>query len=193
VLESCDLHCVAQSPQCSHENAPLVDVVRDLRNWMLAGAGEGVVLAIGGGGPRGQSSGLVKWKTAAERQGSTPDLLLRTLRRLHALGQRGTAISSSSSAAAALAHDGGGGGGGGAAGGGGGGADGAGGAGGGAGAGAATPVVGAPQLVDPRVVDLVATMYDVSVSTAAQPRCVRECMSAANACESACSCTTPPL
>ncbi len=167
VLESCDLRCVAQSSQCS-QNAPLVDVVRDLRDWMMAGAGEGVVLAPGGGHGR---TGVFKWKTAAEDQGSTPDMLLRTLRRLHALGQRGTA---SSTPVGALAD------GEGSGAGGGGGAEGAGG---GAG-GAAAFVVGEPQFVDPRVVDMVATMYDVSVSTAAQPKCVDSALECARMCAS---------
>lgn len=52
--------------------APMVEVVRKLRPWMMDGEGEGVVLTIGS--HSGDRGGLVKWKTATESQGSAPDV-----------------------------------------------------------------------------------------------------------------------
>ena len=57
--------------------APMVEVVRNLRPWMMDGEGEGVVLTIGS--HSGDRGGLVKWKTATESQGSAPDVSGRSL------------------------------------------------------------------------------------------------------------------
>jgi hypothetical protein len=109
---------------------------------MMAGDGEGVVLTLTDHYGR-RSGGLVKWKTAAEIQGSTPELLLRTLKRLKEHGQYAAPTNVAAVEPAAVASD------------------------------PATPTAAssgaaaakAPvQLVDPAVVEMVDRMYAVSTS-----------------------------
>ncbi len=119
--------------------APLVEVVRSLGPWMMAGDGEGVVLTLTSGSGSGRGS-LVKWKTATESQGGTPELLLRSSKRLKEHGQHPPPAPTEGDANGA--------------------AGGAAAAGAGADAGARVAV----QLVDPAVVEMVDTMYAVSVS-----------------------------
>ena len=75
VFESAGLECVTPAVE-----APLVELVQHLEKWMMDGTGEGVVLNVGGG-----SGGLVKWKTATESQGGTPDMLHRLLKKFEEL------------------------------------------------------------------------------------------------------------
>jgi hypothetical protein len=83
---------------------------------------------------------LVKWKTAAEIQGSTPELLLRTLKRLKEHGQYAAATYGAAVEPAAVASD-------------------------PAAASSGAAAAKAPvQLVDPAVVEMVDRMYAVSTS-----------------------------
>ncbi len=119
--------------------ASLVEVVRSLGPWMMAGDGEGVVLTLTDHYGR-RSGGLVKWKTAAEIQGSTPELLLRTLKRLKEHGQYAAATYGAAVEPAAVASD-------------------------PAAASSGAAAAKAPvQLVDPAVVEMVDRMYAVSTS-----------------------------
>jgi hypothetical protein len=65
----------------------LVDMVQHLSAWMEDGDGEGVVIAVAGG--RGD---LIKWKTATENQGGTPDVLSRLLEIFKTLGQHSKGV-----------------------------------------------------------------------------------------------------
>lgn len=79
IFEAHELLCVAPALI-----APLTKIVRELGDWMKAGNGEGVVLGMNRGQPLGNTQ--VKWKTASENQGATPDILRRMGQHLKALG-----------------------------------------------------------------------------------------------------------
>ena len=135
ILESCKIRCVTASVI-----APLVSLVPSLRSWMIDGCGEGVVLTLRNHRAKYR---LVKWKTATESQGGTPDIFGRALKCLQKICQMGSGASDK----ACCIEDGGG-----------------------------DKVCGdagslpknyrssSVQLIHPQIVDLIQTMYLVSIS-----------------------------